>query len=764
MSPETVSLTAVADPAGESAGSPWWRYLLEASEDAQLVCRRDGAVVEANRRARQLIGLGPEVVWPAYLLSSFLTSSTVTRLQGVLGGRSGRPETLAAVTLLCRGQLSLVADLRVTPLGEEHALVAVKDASQRWRMESHIQRLITAINSTTDVVYLTDALFKLTFVNTAFQQVTGHTIEEALGQKADFLRAPGVAGQADAYREAMSRGEDWRGELVNVRRDGTTYPVEAAISPIFDKHGAFLGVVALERDITAQKRLQGDLELERDYVQSIIDSVDAAIYTVDRQLRLRHVNRHAEQFPAGHGWLALKEAPQKGRSLLEYIPDEPRRDEVREVMERVLIEGRPHEIRAPLSEGAQWLVKVTPWQHDAEILGLNYVVVDQTRFCQLQAQLYQAQKMETIGALAAGVAHDFNNLLLAVRGNVTLLLLDEKLGGDTRRRLGQIDQAAARAAEITQQLLSFSRTSEEKEVVLDFNRLVREASQLARRTLKRGIELHLALTETPIKVRIDNTRANQLLLNLVVNAADAMPDGGAITVSNRLLALCEDKALQVGRPSGTQFLRCSVADTGTGIAPEVLPRIFDPFFTTKAKGKGTGLGLAIVHNIVARAGGFIDIDSRLGAGTTFHIHLPTVLGGLTEQPRHGRPSLVKGSGRVLVVDDLDFIVDFTRSFLQAAGYEVFVAGNADEALGVFEREGGRLDVLLTDYAMPGRNGVELIKEARARWPHLRCILASGYLEEEESRRLEQELRVHILNKPYNVREATDVVRRVIDQA
>ncbi len=652
----------------EEARGQWWRCLFEASEDAQIVCRTDGAVLELNQRARQLFGLPDTPKLPGYLLASLLTPTTVRKLTQLLARTAGRQETLPAVSLLCRGQLSLVADLQVTPLGDGCSLVTMRDASRRWRMESHVQRLITAVNSTSDVVYLTDAEFRLTFVNSAFQQVTGHSIEDALGRETDLLRAPSEAAKVAAYRGAVTRGQDWRGEVLNLRRDGTTYPVEAAISPIYDKQGLLLGCVSFERDISAQKRLQHELALERDYTQSIIHSLDAAVFSLDRELRLRHVNRVWEAFPPGYGWLSFPAPPSLGGPFLDCIPDPARRAEVREVLHRVLAEGQPHELRGSLEPNRQWLVKITPWKHGPEVIGLNYLVVDQTRFCELQTQLFQAQKMETIGALAAGVAHDFNNLLLAIRGNVSLVQLEEGLSTVVRDKLAQIDQAAGRAAGITQQLLSFSRSTEEKEVVLDFNQLVREASQLARRTLKNKITIQLDLPEAPIKVCLDSTRGSQVLLNLAVNAHDAMPKGGTLTLRNRLVRLTAAQAQRARRPVGDEFLCCSITDTGTGIPPEVLPRIFDPFFTTKATGKGTGLGLAIVHSVVTGVGGFIEIETKVGEGTSFHIFLPTVTTGLTEPPRRAAAGLVRGAGRVLVVDDMDFILEFTQSFLQAAGY------------------------------------------------------------------------------------------------
>ncbi|MEW6158457.1 MAG: PAS domain S-box protein, partial [Verrucomicrobiota bacterium] len=655
----------------------WWRCLFEESEDAQVVCTSDGMVVEFNRRAAQLLDLQGQY---HFNLHRALTGSTSLKLATLLKRTSGGQTVLSSVTLMCGGQLTLIADLAVTQFGDDHSLVAIKDASRRWRMESHVQRLITAVDATPDVVFLTDSEYRLIFVNPAFQIVTGHTIEDALGRTADFLRAPSEKSKIESYLAQIAAGSDWQGEMLNVRHDGSTYPVAATISPIFDKNGGFLGYVSFERDVSQTQKLQHDLRLEHNYALSIINSLDSALYTTDREFRLSHVNDGWKKMPMTHGFLHLTEPPQAGRPLLDYVPDPEKRSELLSIFKSVLSEGKPREIRSSSSAGQHWLIKIAPWQQEGENLGILYVVTDQTQFHELQKQLFQAQKMETIGALAAGVAHDFNNLLQAIRGNVSLLLLDNQLSETMRLPLEHIDQAANRAEDITKQLLSFSRNSEEQETVLDFNQVARDITQLLKRSSRNKIEIRQLLTDTPLKVRIDATRAQQLLLNLCVNAQDAMPNGGLLIITSSLTPLTAVQGAKVNQPEGTNFVRCSVADTGTGIPPEVMPRIFDPFYTTKEKGKGTGLGLSIVHSVITRAGGFIEVDSTPGEGTAFHVYLPLVQSGMTNQPVVTRGRLVKGTGRVLVVDDVDLVLDFTRNFLKAAGYEVFVAKNADEAL------------------------------------------------------------------------------------
>ncbi len=732
----------------------WWRHLFAESEDAQLVCEREGLIVEVNRRAEQLLGLtGQTNLFAAGLLASVSSA----RLRELLERDRGQTETLSTIGLSCPTGLCLVADLQVTRFDHGRSLIAIKDATRRLRLETHTQRLLAAIDSTPDVVILTDAHFRITFVNPAFESATGYTIEEALGRSVDYFQAPGEEAKTRQYLQCVAGGSDWFGELWNARQDGSLYPVEMTFSAIHDKNGQLTGGVALQRDVSGKKKLQDDLTVERNLVRSIINSLDGALYTLDGKLRLTHFNDGWQKLPAEHGWLKLPGRPEPGRPLLEYVTDGARRTELEQTFRLVLAEGTPQELQGMDSSGRHWTMSIFPWHHEGQIRGLIYKVTDNSAFISIQNQLVQAQKLQTIGALAAGVAHDFNNLLLAIRGNVGLLLMDPNLAESMRVRLDQAEQAAVRASGLSQQLLSFSRASEEKVAVLDFNQVLSETADLAKRILRGKVTLKLQPAPEPIKVQMDATRATQALLNLCVNGNDAMPEGGTLTIATARVTLEAAQAAKVRKAPGTVFARCSVTDSGTGIPPEVLPRIFNPFFTTKEKGKGTGLGLSIVHGVVAKAGGFIDVESKVGIGTTFHLYLPMDQGPVTKSNTEFLQKIKKGSGRLLVVDDLDLVLEFAANFLEQAGYEVLTAHSAEAALKILSEQTVPVDLLFTDYTMPGQNGWQLIQAVTARWPKIQCLLASGYLDDAERSQMTQLPGLRILNKPYGITEATSVI-------
>jgi two-component system cell cycle sensor histidine kinase/response regulator CckA len=330
---------------------------------------------------------------------------------------------------------------------------------------------------------------------------------------------------------------------------------------------------------------------------------------------------------------------------------------------------------------------------------------------ELEAQIRQQQKMDAIGRLASGIAHDFNNLLTVIGGNV-LLLGSSELAAEARRRVDEIGTAAERAGQLTRQLLTFSRSREPSYDELDLNELVQEVVDgMLRRLIGANVEVQTVISPAPLPLLADGVELEQVLINLAVNARDAMPNGGTLTIGT-------------GRTADSVLLR--VSDTGTGMDEGTRERIFEPFFTTKPRGEGTGLGLANVYGIVARMGGTIAVDSTPGEGTTFTVTTPA---SVTARPEEGTSSDVQGGtarvARVLVVDDEEAVRRVAGATLSRAGHEPILAADGNEALGLLT-ERAPIDLLITDLEMPGMNGLELAKLARATCPGLGVLFISGY--------------------------------------
>src|SRR5882724_6195579 len=368
---------------------------------------------------------------------------------------------------------------------------------------------------------------------------------------------------------------------------------------------------------------------------------------------------------------------------------------------------------------------------------------------QLEEQLRQSQKMDALGRLAGGVAHDFNNLLTVIKGNTDLLLESLKPADVGHARCSQIQKVADRAAGLTRQLLAFSRSQVLQPKVLDFNELVAEMSKLLRRLVREDVEFLLRLCESLGRVKADPGQIEQVLLNLTVNACDAMPKGGRLTIESYNAVIGEDTPSGYPPIEPGKYVVLAVSDTGHGMDETTKARIFEPFFTTKEQGKGTGLGLATVYGVVKQSGGFIRVESAPESGTRFEIYLPHVEEKVErDSPERLAAAPARGKGIVLIAEDEAEVRALACSFLQSAGYKVLTAQDGAEALEIAGRIGGAIQLLLTDMVMPKIRGRELGKQLTRMLPDLRVVYMSGYPEDDESDR--QFLReAFFLQKPFS---------------
>jgi signal transduction histidine kinase len=352
---------------------------------------------------------------------------------------------------------------------------------------------------------------------------------------------------------------------------------------------------------------------------------------------------------------------------------------------------------------------------------------------ELEGQLRQSQKMEAMGRLAGGVAHDFNNLLTVIKGNTSFLA--ERLGPEHRliKLTTQIDGAADRAVSLTRQLLAFCRMQVLQPKILDLNELVSEMCKLLRRLIPEDIAFNFRAGESLGRVKADPGQIEQVLMNLVVNAGDAMPGGGSLTVETRNATISEQDASRRAPASPGQYVTLSVADNGMGMDAETRARIFEPFFTTKEQGKGTGLGLATVYGIVKQSGGFIWVESEPGAGARFEIYLPRVADRVEPASAQKEEiTISKGLKTVLVAEDEEAVRELACEFLKSAGYDVLTASNGAEALALAQASKQHIHALLTDLVMPKMRGSELAKRLKTLQPQIKVIYVSGYLDYQQS--------------------------------
>jgi len=392
------------------------------------------------------------------------------------------------------------------------------------------------------------------------------------------------------------------------------------------------------------------------------------------------------------------------------------------------------------------------------------IVMDITERRQLGEQLRQSQKMEAIGQLAGGVAHDFNNILTVIRGHASLLLVDKALSNNAARSAQQIAQASERAAGLTRQLLTFSRRQVMQPRRLDLNEVVSNMTMMLGRILGEDIVLQLNYLHQPAYIKADGSMIEQVLLNLVVNARDAMPKGGQLAIRITTSKADPNYRTYHSDSRAEDFICLTVSDTGSGIDPETLRRIFEPFFTTKEVGKGTGLGLATVYGIVNQHQGWIEVDSEIGRGSTFRVFLPMAHETTPTGDRQAaQPAARGGSETILVVEDEIALRELVCSVLSGHGYKILQAETGVKALTVWDQHKQTIDLLLTDLVMPDHlNGRELAEKLRAEKPKLKVIFTSGYSADVVGKDFVSQQGLHYLQKPYDPQKLALTVRNCLD--
>lgn len=392
---------------------------------------------------------------------------------------------------------------------------------------------------------------------------------------------------------------------------------------------------------------------------------------------------------------------------------------------------------------------------------------DITHRKKLERQFAQSQKMQAVGQLAGGIAHDFNNLLTAIIGYTDLLMQRHAAGDPSFADIYQISQNAKRAASLVRQLLAFSRQQKLNPKVLLLTDTLAELKHLLKRLLGESIDLDVIQARDLWTVRVDETQFEQVIINLAVNARDAMPDGGKLSVATANFPLAAPRRLTADAvmPAG-DYVQITVCDTGTGIPADIIERIFDPFFSTKDVGAGTGLGLATVYGIVKQTGGFITVASRVGEGTAFHIYLPRHDRQPDDieraKPRDQATDLT-GKGTILLVEDEDPVRLFGARALRNKGYEVIEARTGEAAVDIFRQDPHRFDLMITDVMMPVLDGPTLIRIVREVRPELRVVCISGYAEESIRQKLDSQSNIEFLPKPFTLKQLAGTVKKVMTE-
>jgi PAS domain S-box-containing protein len=600
--------------------------------------------------------------------------------------------------------------------------------------------------------------------NPAAERMFGWRREEVVGAPLPIVDAE-HQDEFRALREHVLEGQAIaQVEVGRVRRDGTPVELSVAASPLHDAEGRTTGVLAVALDVSERVRQESELR----QLSAAVEQSPAAIVITDTRSRIEYVNR---AFTLQTGW-TREEVIGRNPSLLKsgHHPPEfyaalyaalARGDEYHAEMLNRRKDGTLFWERAAMSPIRDPRGRITHYLAVKE--DITQRRESEAALRRTQEQLAQSQKLEAVGRLAGGIAHDFNNLLGVIIGHGELAEASFARHPDARRRLQQILDAARRAAGLTRQLLAFSRRQVLEPRVLDLNAVVAETGDLLRRLIGEDVSLVSELDPALGRVRVDPGQLSQILVNLAVNARDAMPRGGTLRVvtSNADVDEAFASAHEPIRPG--RYVQLVVADTGVGMDEAVRSRAFEPFFTTKPEGEGSGLGLSTVYGIVKQSGGYVWLDSAPGRGATITIHLPRVDAPL-DAPATPPPAGRRGSETVLVVEDQDSLRDLICEMLADAGYSVLAAADGLLALETSAGHPGPIDLLVTDVIMPGINGRELLDRVRDARPGLRALFISGYTNDAIARSGARIEGASLLEKPFGRDDLLRAVREALSAA
>jgi two-component system cell cycle sensor histidine kinase/response regulator CckA len=754
--------------------------LLEVAPDAMVCVDADGRITLVNARTERLFGYRRDelIGQPAdMLVPDALRDVHPGHRAGYLADPQPR---LMGAGLEPAGRrrdgTTFPAEISLSSLDTEQGILvfaAVRDVTQRRQAAQSAAQLAAIIQSSHDAVIGRTLDQVITSWNPGAERLYGYTAAEVTGRHIEVLIPAGDREREAAVAAAVTRGERVdQYQARRLRKDGTTVEVSLNLSPIADRTGAIIGVASVARDVTERQRAGARF-------RGLMDAGPDAMVCVDRDGHIVLVNGQTERL------FGYRRDELVGQPVEILVPDQVRGLHPAH-RAGYAADPRPRAMGADLQpagrrrDGSTFPAEVSlAAMGTGEGLLVTAVIRDVTERLEIAAErerlgiqaerdelerhLHQSQRLESLGQLAGGVAHDFNNLLGVISNyaafvgeEVARQPLDERWQA-VRNDIGQVQRAAEQAAGLTHQLLAFARQELIQPRVLNLNDVVQSVEQLLIRTLGEHVELIADLAADLPSVLADPGQIEQVLVNLAVNARDAMPQGGKLIIQTASADIDgpthqEDRAQDQGEPPPGRYVALKVSDTGTGIPKEVLDRVFEPFFSTKPKGEGTGLGLATVYGIITQAGGHVRIYSEPGLGTSLTALLP-----MTEQDMAAAtpppPEPQRGQGQtVLVVEDEAAIREVTRRILARNGYHVVAAASGHEALNLLATRLEHIDVLLTDVIMPGMQGKEFADKVRVIQPAARVIFMSGYTQGLLGAQGVLEPGTHLIEKPFS--EAT----------
>jgi PAS domain S-box-containing protein len=608
-----------------------------------------------------------------------------------------------------------------------------------------------------DGMRLVDKDFNVLRVNQTFAAMSGIDIDEAIGKKCYELFSGPQCHTPDCPLTRILGGEERiEHDAKKERSDGSIVPCIVTTTPFRGPNGELIGIVEDFKDIAPRKHAEEALRESEERYRTVLEASPDPTIVYDMVGNTVYVN---PAFTSVFGW-TLEELFGK---KTDYIPEE-NWPETKAMIHKVLagesfsgVETRRYtKQRNPVDVSISAAIYR---DSDGNPAGSIHTLRDTTERKRLKAQLEQAQKMEAVGTLAGGIAHDFNNLLMSIQGNVSIMQMGMESTHPYYDRLKNIEKQVHSGARLTSQLLGYARKGRYEVKPTNLNQLVRETCDTFGRT-KKEVTIQQDLAEDLFTVEADSGQIELVLLNLFVNAADAMPGGGHLTLKT-MNTTHKDMAGKLYQPKPGNYILLTVEDTGTGMDKDTIQRIFDPFFTTKERGRGTGFGLASAYGIIRGHGGYVDVESKEGHGTTFRIYLPASESKVqTSVKQNG--SIIKGTETVLLVDDEESIRQVGQEILEAMDYRVLVARHGVEAVDLYASGQDEIDLVILDMVMPNMGGGETYDRMKEINPDIKVLLSSGFSVDGEASDILRRGCNGFIQKPFTMKELSAKIRKMLE--
>jgi len=745
--------------------------IIESAKDAIIIAESDHRISLFNPAAEKMFRC------PARLALGQLVSHFIPHERQINREKFGKghdPVDESITRLIKYGNLGVRSDGTEFPLEASMSrakagkrkfyTIIIRDITERKQAEQEIRQsadLLHAVaDGTTDAVYVKDLKGRYLLFNPAAARFVGRPVEEVIGKDdSELFDAESAKRVIERDRRIIASGLPETEEEV-LTAAGVTRTYLATKAPYREKDGKIIGLIGISCDITDRKRSENELRMR----DRAIQAVSQGILITDPNLPDNPIVYASPGFQRLTGYSASEVVNRNCRFL-----NGPGTDPATIAVIRNAVKQEQEcfvELLNYRKDGTTFLnaLHINPVRDEnGRLTHFVGVQSDVTQHRRLEEQFRQSQKMEAVGQLAGGVAHDFNNLLTIISGYSELLLSMLPKNDNMRNSVKAISEAGERAASLTRQLLAFSRQSVLEPKVLNLNDVVRETEKMLRRLIGEDILLTSMLDSKLWKVKVDPGQLGQVLINLAVNARDAMPKGGKLTLETRNVELDKTFTALHSDVQPGKYVMLRINDTGHGMTTEIQSRIFEPFYTTKEVGRGTGLGLAVVHGIVIQSGGYIDVHSELGVGTTFKLYLPVVEGQASTLNDNNPGKGMRGAETVMLVEDEEAVRGLAHLALKSHGYNVMTAGEGKEALGLFDKYNGQVDLLVTDVVMPRMDGCDLAKAMQQRIPGLKVLYTSGYTDDEIVRHGISQAEVMFLPKPYTPFTLLRKIRCVLDE-